>query len=69
MTEPRHDLSDGRDLPPDQIDDQVTDVLAEDQVVHVPAAVEQLVDSIEEPSTTFAPDVPHWDAGEPPEAP
>jgi hypothetical protein len=54
--------------PSDQIDDQVTDVLNEDEIVHVPAAVEQLVESIEEPSTTFAPDVPHWVPGEPPEA-
>jgi hypothetical protein len=54
--------------PADQIDDQVTDVLNEDEIVHVPAAVEQLVESIEERSTTFAPDVPHWAPGEPPEA-
>lgn len=55
-------------LPPDQVDDQVTDVLDEHDVVHVPPAVEQLVESIEEPSTTFAPEVPHWAPGEPPEA-
>jgi hypothetical protein len=56
------------ETPPDVIDDQVSDVLNEDEVVHVPAAVEQLVESIEHEHTTFAPDVPQWEPGEPPEA-
>lgn len=50
------------DAPPDVVDDQVTDVLAEDEVVHVPPAVEQLV-AAHEAHTTFAPDVPHWEPG------
>jgi hypothetical protein len=52
---------------PDVIDDQSSDVLNEDEIVHVPAAVEQLVES-QELHTTYAPDVPHWEPGEPPEA-
>jgi len=50
------------------IDDQVSDVLSEDEVVHVPPAVEHLVESIEHDHTTFAPEVPQWEPGEPPEA-
>jgi len=48
------------DLPPDVIDDQASEVLNEDEVVHVPAAVEQLVEA-HEAHTTYAPDVPHWE--------
>jgi hypothetical protein len=55
-------------MPPDVIDDQASDVLNEDEVVHVPAAVEHLVESIEHEHTMFAPDVPQWEAGEPPES-
>lgn len=61
-------VSEFPETPPDVIDDQVSDVLNEDEVVHVPAAVEQLVESIEQEHTTFAPDVPQWEPGEPPEA-
>ena len=56
------------ETPPDVIDDQVSDVLSEDGVVHVPPAVEHLVESIEHDHTTFAPEVPQWEPGEPPEA-
>ena len=56
------------ETPPDVIDDQVSDVLNEDEVVHVPPAVEYLVESIAQEHTTFAPDVPQWEAGEPPES-
>ena len=55
------------DSPPDVIDDQTTDVLNEDEIVHVPPAVEQLVESIQQEHTTFAPDVPQWDPDEPPD--
>jgi hypothetical protein len=49
--------------PPDVVDDETTDVLAEDEVVHVPPAVEDLADS-QEPGSTFLPDVPDWDEPE-----
>ena len=35
---------------------------------HVPPAVEYLVESIAHENTTFAPDVPQWEPGEPPES-
>jgi hypothetical protein len=54
--------------PPDVIDDQVSDVMNENEIVHVPPAVEHLVESIAQEHTTFAPDVPQWDPDEPPEA-
>lgn len=47
--------------PSDVIDDGVSDVLAEDEVVHVPAAVAELVESIEHHGETFVADVPDWD--------
>ena len=50
---------------PDVVDDQTTDVLAEDEVVHVPPAVEDLADS-QEAGSTFLPDVPDWDEPEHP---
>jgi hypothetical protein len=37
-----------------------SDVLAEDEVVHVPAATEELAESAA-PGSTYLPDVPHWD--------
>jgi hypothetical protein len=61
------DVSQPTTTPPDVIDDQATDVLSEDEIVHVPPAVEQLVES-QEAHSTYAPEVPHWDPGEPPEA-
>jgi hypothetical protein len=48
----------------------VSDVLKEDEVVHVPPAVADLVES-QEHGSTFLPEVPDWDApdeGEPPTA-
>jgi hypothetical protein len=53
MTEPTAD--------PQVIDDGTSDVLAEDDVVHVPHGTEELAHSIEEPPATFLPDVPNWD--------
>ena len=47
--------------PEDMIDDGVSDVLAEDDVVHVPPAAKEMAESLEHPST-FLPDVPDWDA-------
>lgn len=46
--------------PPDVIDDKASDVLAEDEVVHVPPATEELAESLEQGSS-YLPDVPHWD--------
>jgi hypothetical protein len=46
--------------PADVIDDGASDVLAEDEVVHVPPATEELAESLE-PGSTFLPDVPHWE--------
>jgi hypothetical protein len=48
---------------PDVIDDKATDVLAEDEVVHVPPATEDLAES-QEPGSTYLPDVPDWDEPE-----
>jgi hypothetical protein len=47
--------------PVDVIDDGVSDVLAEDDVVHVPPAVAELAESIEHHGETFVTDVPDWD--------
>jgi hypothetical protein len=55
------------EIAPDVIDDGTSDVLNEDEIVHVPAAVEQLVES-HELHSTYPPEVPHWEPGEPPEA-
>lgn len=49
-------------LPPDVVDTGVSDVLNEDEVVHVPPAVEQLVEA-QEAEIGYAPDVPHWEPG------
>jgi hypothetical protein len=59
MTEPEQQ-------PADVIDDGVSDVLAEAEVVHVPTAVADLVESIEHHGETFVADVPDWDAPDPP---
>jgi hypothetical protein len=48
-------------LPPDVVDDGVSDVLTEDEVVHVPPAAAELVESIEHHGETFVADVPDWD--------
>ena len=50
-------------LEPDVIDDKSTDVLAEDDVVHVSPATEDLAES-QDPGSTFLPDVPDWDQPE-----
>ena len=60
----------GKDLrmtePEDVVDDGVTDVLAEDDVVHVPPAAAELAEALEhEPISTFVADVPEWDAQDP----
>jgi hypothetical protein len=47
--------------PADVIDDGTSDVLAEDEVVHVPEAVAELAESTEHHGATFVADVPHWD--------
>jgi hypothetical protein len=50
----------------DMVNDQASDVLNEDEIVHVPPAVEQLVES-QELHSTYPPDVPDWDGqSEPP---
>jgi hypothetical protein len=46
--------------PTDVVDDGSSDVLAEDEVVHVPPATGELADSTH-PGSTFLPDVPDWD--------
>ena len=46
---------------PDMVADEVTDVLAEDEVVHVPPAVADLAESLEHHGETFVADVPEWD--------
>jgi hypothetical protein len=49
----------------DVVADETTDVLAEDEVVQVPPAVEDLADS-QHAGSTFLPDVPDWDQPEHP---
>lgn len=51
--------------PPDVIDNGVSDVLAEDEVVHVPHAAAELAESIEHHGETFVADVPDWDEPDP----
>jgi hypothetical protein len=46
---------------PDVVDDGVTDVLAENDVVHVPPAVVDLAEGLEHHGDTFVTDVPEWD--------
>ena len=46
--------------PADVIDDGVSDVLAEDEIVHIPPAVAELVESTEHHGETFVADVPNW---------
>jgi hypothetical protein len=59
MTEPTEDT-------PDVVDDGVTDVLAEDEVVHVPPAAAELAEALEhEHASTFLTEVPDWDAEDP----
>jgi hypothetical protein len=48
-------------IPPDVIDDVVSDVLTEEEVVHVSPAVAELVESFEHHGETFVADVPDWD--------
>lgn len=50
---------------PGVIDHGTSDVLAEEDIVHVPAGAEELAESLQEPPSTFVPDVPHWDEPDP----
>jgi len=50
---------------PDVIDTGVSDVLAEDEVVHVPAAAAELAESLEHDGSAFVTDVPDWDEPDP----
>jgi hypothetical protein len=51
---------------PDIIDDGASDVLAEDEVVHVPPAAAELAESLEHHNdSTFEADVPDWDEPDP----
>jgi hypothetical protein len=50
-----------QELPPDMVDDGASDVLAEDEVVHVPPSTAELAESIEHHGETFVADVPDWD--------
>jgi hypothetical protein len=50
---------------PDVVDDGTTDVLAEDEVVHVPAGAEELAESLEHHGPTFLPEVEEWDQPDP----
>jgi glycosyltransferase involved in cell wall biosynthesis len=52
--------------PEDVVDHGVTDVLTEDEVVHVPPAAAELAQTLEhEHASTFVADVPDWDAEDP----
>ncbi len=52
---------------PDIVDDGTSDVMAEDEVVHVPAGGAELAESIEHAHETgsFITDVPAWDEPDP----
>jgi len=50
---------------PPPVEAGTSDVLSEDEVVHVPAGVEELVQSQEHPST-FLPEVPDWEDNDEP---
>ena len=47
--------------PPDVVDDGVTDVLSDDEVVHVPVGVAALAEEPQHAGETFISDVPHWE--------
>ncbi len=47
---------------PDIVDHGVSDVLTEDEIVHVPPAAADLAESIDHPESGFIADVPDWDA-------
>lgn len=51
--------------PADVVDDGVTDVLTDDEVVQVPQAVAELAESLEHHGETFVSDVPDWDEPDP----
>lgn len=52
--------------PSDTVDDVQTDVLTEDDVVHVPPAGAELAESIEHTNDSgFIADVPNWDSEDP----
>jgi hypothetical protein len=51
---------------PDIVDDGVSDVMSEDEVVHVPPAAAELAESIEHhDDPTFVADIPDWDEPDP----
>ena len=47
--------------PEDVVDDGVTDVMNEDEIVHVPAAAAEQAESLEHPPSTYVGDVDDWD--------
>ena len=47
--------------PPDVVDDGVSDVMQEDEVVHVPAAVAEQAESLEHPPASFVTEIEDWD--------
>jgi hypothetical protein len=50
----------------DVVDDGVSDVLNEDDVVHVPPAAAEMAESLEHHhDSTFVADVPDWDETDP----
>ncbi len=52
---------------PDVVDDGASDVMAEDEIVHVPPAAAELAESIEHTSDAggFITDVPDWNETDP----
>jgi hypothetical protein len=52
--------------PPDVVDDGVSDVLTEDEVVQVPPAGAELAEAVEHHGDeTFVADIPDWDQEDP----
>ena len=46
-------------------DDGVSDVLTEDEVVHVPAVAAEMSETLDHPHAEFLTDIPDWDAEDP----
>jgi hypothetical protein len=58
--------TESNETPADVVDDGITDVLQEDQVVHVPPAAAELAETLEhQHDSGFVADVPDWNEPDP----
>jgi hypothetical protein len=61
-----HGMSDPPTSPPDVVDDGITDVLADDEVLHVSPTAAELAETLEhEHASMFVAEVPDWDEEDP----